>query len=306
MDHGALYVPSRRNKLMVGSLIRKYLHIVGSGLGLIGVAFVATRLMEYRDQLPLSTLSVLAWFWVACLATGYGLCGAILALAWRQILIFHGVRVTGLWSLRTYGTSQLAKYIPGNIFHLASRQAIGVAAGMPAWPFAKSIGWELAVISATALLFTPLAVPLQFPGLGPLAAATMFVSILILALWLLRIFLSSHIASATAWYATFLLLTGLIFSALLALTSGRHANMLLDPAMLVCVCGAYVLAWLAGLVTPGAPAGVGVREAVLYWLLHGVTGHADLIAAIILGRAVTVGGDLFFFVGATFARSSHS
>ena len=34
-----------------------------------------------------------------------------------------------------------------------------------------------------------------------------------------------------------------------------------------CFTGAYVIAWLAGLVTPGAPAGVGVRELVMYALL---------------------------------------
>jgi hypothetical protein len=33
------------------------------------------------------------------------------------------------------------------------------------------------------------------------------------------------------------------------------------------VMGSYVIAWLAGFVTPGAPAGIGVREAVLVILL---------------------------------------
>jgi hypothetical protein len=32
--------------------------------------------------------------------------------------------------------------------------------------------------------------------------------------------------------------------------------------------------------------------------MHGVVGQADLITAIVLGRMVTVAGDLMFFVGA--------
>lgn len=60
--------------------------------------------------------------------------------------------------------------------------------------------------------------------------------------------------------------------------------------------GVYVLAWLAGLVTPGAPAGVGVRELVLLFLLKGIVAEADLLLAVVLGRVVTVVGDFGFFV----------
>jgi hypothetical protein len=123
---------------MISTRTRRLLHLTGSGLGIIGIVFVITRLVAYRDQLPLLDLPAMSWIELACLTAAYGICGSILALAWRQLLGWHGVRVARAWSVRAYGTSQLAKYIPGNIFHLAGRQAMGVAAGMPAWPFAKS------------------------------------------------------------------------------------------------------------------------------------------------------------------------
>lgn len=53
------------------------------------------------------------------------------------------------------------------------------------------------------------------------------------------------------------------------------------------------------MVTPGAPAGVGVRELVLLLLLKGLAADTDLIMAVLLGRLVTVIGDLLFFM-ATF------
>ena len=62
------------------------------------------------------------------------------------------------------------------------------------------------------------------------------------------------------------------------------------------VCGAYVIAWLAGLVTPGAPAGIGVREIVMYALLHTLISQSDLLTAIVLARIVTVAGDLLFYL----------
>ena len=64
--------------------------------------------------------------------------------------------------------------------------------------------------------------------------------------------------------------------------------------------GGYILAWLVGLLTPGAPAGVGVREAVLLFMLRGCLPESDLLLAIILARVVTVFGDLIFFFSAFF------
>ena len=68
------------------------------------------------------------------------------------------------------------------------------------------------------------------------------------------------------------------------------------------LCGAYVIAWLAGLVTPGAPAGIGVREAVLLFLLGNVLPHADLLLAVLIGRMVTVFGDTIYFAISSFIK----
>jgi len=66
--------------------------------------------------------------------------------------------------------------------------------------------------------------------------------------------------------------------------------------------GAYVLAWLAGFVTPGAPAGLGIRELVLLFLLQGLVGGPDLLLVILLGRVITVSGDLVFFILASLMK----
>ncbi|WP_322081996.1 hypothetical protein [Burkholderia sp. BCC1972] len=284
-----------------GKRERRWVHLAGSALGALGTLFVGAKLLEYSRQLSLDAFSVATWSAVASLSAGYGACGLLLALAWRQLLAHHGVARSRTWAIRTYGVSQLAKYTPGNIFHLAGRQAISIAAGIPAWPVAKSIGWELAVIASTAVPFALLAAPLRWPAIGVEPAVTAFAVVLAIAVWGIGTRWSPRVAQAVSLHATFLLVAGLIFSLLLAITS-QHAK--IDThggAFWLPVCGAYVIAWFAGLVTPGAPAGVGVREAVLYGLMHGVVGQADLITAIVFGRMVTVAGDLLFFIGATLA-----
>ncbi|MDB4543032.1 hypothetical protein N9241_02195, partial [bacterium] len=50
-----------------------------------------------------------------------------------------------------------------------------------------------------------------------------------------------------------------------------------------------------GLITPGAPAGVGVRELVLITCLGGMAADEDVLSAVILSRLVTVLGDVLFF-----------
>ncbi len=73
----------------------------------------------------------------------------------------------------------------------------------------------------------------------------------------------------------------------------------LSTDIVIGLVGAFVISWLVGLITPGAPAGVGVRELVLLFLLKGVVAEVDLLLAVALGRVITVIGDFLFFLGTT-------
>jgi hypothetical protein len=61
------------------------------------------------------------------------------------------------------------------------------------------------------------------------------------------------------------------------------------------VSGALALAWLAGFATPGAPAGVGVREAILILALTGSLGDEASTLVALAFRLVTTGGDVLLF-----------
>lgn len=113
-------------------------------------------------------------------------------------------------------------------------------------------------------------------------------------------YLSPFVMRAALWYVAFLLLSGLLFYATLQLllpgTSMLHS--------LPRICSAYVIAWLAGAITPGAPAGIGIREVVMFALLQPVVGESDLLVAIVLNRAITAGGDtLFYFFALALGRT---
>src|SRR5690606_30699473 len=100
---------------------------------------------------------------IALLAVLYGAANTMLARAWWWQLKIFNIPADWRWALKTYGLSQLAKYVPGNIFHLAGRQALGMAIGLAGRPLAKSAVWELGSIAVAAACFGILAMPLMLP-----------------------------------------------------------------------------------------------------------------------------------------------
>lgn len=281
------------------SSLRTWLHIMGGGLGLLGVVFVLIRLNTYSEQIDITRFDATAWSLIGVLALIYGAVNVFLGLAWWHLLNFLGVKVERKWALKAYGMSQLAKYVPGNIFHLAGRQAIGMAVGLPAWVLAKSALWELGLIALSCAFLGLLAVPLVWSELSGWLSLWVFLLMLLVLPIVLRRLLSFQVCAALFWQITFLAVSGVVFIATLAVVVPSVVEV---PVFFV-VFGAYVIALLAGLVTPGAPAGVGVRELVLLCLLGGRIPEVDLLLAVVLGRLVTVGGDLFYFMVATFLKS---
>lgn len=282
--------------LSVKSALRRKLHWIGSGLALIGVVFVAMRLHTYWLDLDFSRVTLPIWLSIAVFAMLYGLANLILASAWWHLLKHLGAPVIRPLSVKIYGISQLAKYLPGNIFHLAGRQALGMAAGISAGTLAKSTLWELGLIAITGALFGWLILPLLFPAYSEMASILLLLGSAWLVANILQRMAGHQTALAFIWQLLFLMITGGIFVALLGVIAGSEV---VPIQLWLPIGGAYIVAWLAGLVTPGAPAGVGVREVILLLLLKSVIHETDLLMAILLGRLVTVAGDLLFFVSAS-------
>jgi hypothetical protein len=271
---------------------RHTLNILGSALGIAGIVFVGIKLNIYADQLDFSRFHSNDWVIIALCTLIYASANMLLGLAWYAILKFLGVGNVGrVWATKVYGLSQLAKYVPGNIFHLAGRQAYGMAAGIAAMPLAKSSALELGLIATSGGMFAVLLAPFVFPSVTPVVSAFLFIIATVVLSLLLRYFVSYSLAWALLWQTVFLVISGCIFVWILTVVSHDQLESLSLPFL----CGAYVIAWLVGLVTPGAPAGIGIREAVLLFLLGNTLPHADLLLAVLLGRIVTVLGDIIYF-----------
>ncbi|AMP03322.1 hypothetical protein [Collimonas pratensis] len=279
----------------MSSISQRVLNWVGSGIAIIGIVFVAFRLHNYWGGIDLSQIAAEAWAFILGLAVLYGAANLLLALAWWHLLIHFDVQATRLWAIKIYGVSQLAKYVPGNVFHLAGRQAMGMAAGGPGKILAKTSLWELGLIAVAGLFYGWLVLPLIFPDFPSLISFFLLCGTVWGGAYLLSRIIGSPVAASFLWQIFFLAVSGGIFAALL-----RVIRDSLDYHIQtwLLIGGAYIVAWLAGLVTPGAPAGVGVRELILLLLLNGLVADGDLLRAVLLGRLITIAGDFLFFVAA--------
>jgi len=218
------------------------------------------------------------------------------------------------WHQAVYGRTQIAKYLPGNLFHLAGRQLLGRRLGHAQATLALASLAEAASLSAIAAV---LALPLVWRGLDLLWNGALVLTALAAAagsLWLvrtaqgqaLRARLRStspgrrmaaiglrwpQVLRAALLHASFFVASGTLLW-LLALAASDGAALALDP---LTATGALALAWLAGFITPGSSAGIGVREAVLIMTLTGALGSEASTLLALAFRLVTTGGDVVLF-----------
>ena len=304
MTAGAARPPARR-------FLIRLAHAAGYLLVALSIVYLADRWVQSgvwhlaRDRGP----SLMAA--IAAGAVGYGLASFLMSVAWVRIVRWCGQPDAG-WraGLTVYGRSQIAKYLPGNVFHFVGRHVGGRRQGFDHVPMVWSALTEAAglvsVAAALALVGSALWLPVG-PGLSVAALALVAVLAALSPIVLSRAFawigrrmgipirdrgirdIVTGLLPAFLLYALFFALSAAILWGLSAVLTPPRLSVL---AMLVPVLAA---AWLAGYVTPGAAAGLGIREAVLVAALSGPLGAADAALLAISYRGVTLLGDGVFF-----------
>jgi len=278
---------------MTKSNLRKVLNIAGSVIALLSVLFVAHRIMAYWAQVPDDTFTLKLLSLILILAAIYGAANIILASAWRILMVGLEQSISFRIATRIYGLTQLAKYVPGNIFQFAGRQFLAMSHGFSGKAIAKSTFLELLLLVLTGAAFVLWMLPLLYPAFNIIYGFSLFIIIALLIALGLKWQERSSLIKVIARYFLFLVISGTVF---LCVLYSIVDNWIATPALVLPLIGAYVIAWLAGLITPGSPAGVGVREFLLILLLKPFFAEIDIVLAVILSRITTVVGDCFFYL----------
>ena len=234
-----------------------------------------------------------------------------LALAWAAAINSLGRPKVDLKSaLAVYGRSWLAKYLPGNVFHFAGRQILGRSLGLSHGRLAAGLVLEAGGQTSLAGLLVLWGMAAH--GLGSAGLSLPLLAVLVLAaplawLGLNRLALHPKVAPKLDLEPGVSLGFGSgmwpvpLFYAIYYLTTGGTAWLLLGvlggqapAASLGYVVSLFSLSWILGYITPGAPAGMGVREAVLVYGLAPLCGQEAALNAALHLRLMTLGGDLLF------------
>ncbi|NMH64855.1 lysylphosphatidylglycerol synthase transmembrane domain-containing protein [Shewanella salipaludis] len=263
----------------------------------------------YADTLP----SVLAGLF--CYLNAF----LISAIAWHLLLRAVGAspRLPGV--LTALLLSQFAKYLPGNVGQHISRAVLAHKMGLTNASIAVTMVLEILLVilaaGGTGLLALWLNNSLLLSSLpqvaapGKIALLCLLPLALLAGLWLAKSFglkrLTARFGITSVslprppcllacylLYSVNFLIMGLILYLLMAAFGGGPAT---DFWLLT---GVFSLAWIAGFITPGAPAGIGLREAVLVATLDPLYGSAMALSLAIALRLITTSGDgLGFLIG---------
>ena len=273
------------------------------------VFFLAKALKDHWQEVAVIRIEAAGW---ATLAIALGV--TLLAHTWSGWVwtwILHELNqpVTSPHFVQVYLKTNLAKYLPGNVWHYYGRISAAITAGVSPGAAALSVLLEPLLMAAAALVMVLLGIQpaaansgVNIQGLSIICLATVLIALHPQFLNVVIRFVSRIKLKATGSSAVkaspiqvkhyplrpllgelgFIGLRGSGF--LLTLLAFKPVELSQIPLLL----GAFSLAWLLGLIIPGAPGGLGVFEATALALLKQQFSPGLVIGAIALYRLVSI------------------
>jgi len=295
------------------------------GTVLVGIAlfFVFHRLWANREWILKWQPTPQIFLILSFCTVAYAVASYALPIAWFRLLIWYGQPDADLRNcLSLYARTQIAKYIPGNVFHFAGRHVMGRQLGWDHAPLAAASLFEilgmLVASSAIALLgLTFLGVRekhISSLGIAAIFTLTLLFPVLLNKLasrfkLIEKLYLPGKksadifigLLPVYLLYLAFFLALGGLFLVVVHGIAGLSDFGQAGPIITV-----FAVAWITGFITPGAPAGFGIREMVIVGSLSTFIGEPESIFIAFLFRIVTVCGDFLFFLSSfLFGRHLH-
>src|SRR6056297_2358068 len=243
---------------------------------------------------------------------GYAGCGVFLALIWWLALRAAGFRSASFSRASSaFLSSQLGKYLPGNVGHFAARHVLSRRHGASHRALVGATLLEaLLLVAAAGALAVMVFQPIISGGLGPMMEAAWLAPVVVAFV----LGLGLALARRKGWLDSELGLPRLVVE--LGTAFGMAlAFFLASSGCFVLMSGSLGLgawlplvpwiaaAWLLGFVVPGAPGGLGIREFVLVLGLTPLIGEAQAALDALLFRLVTISGDaLMSAIGSAWLR----
>lgn len=281
------------------SRVKPYLRWLILGATLL---FVGSALHQNWQEMQSLRLGQSGWGWL-----GLGLGVTLLAhiwtgWVWNWILRELGQSTAGPQAIRIYLTTNIAKYLPGNVWHLYGRVMAAKQIGVSASAATLSVLLEPLLMAAAALIIALTNAQKHWP-------LQLFCLVLVLTAIhpkalnpLLKVARrlkgqapdQSNDPLQVRRYPLLPLLGEIGFVGLrgLGFLLTVWALAPVQPGQIPALFSAFSLAWVMGLVIPGAPGGIGVFEATALTLLSPELPVSLILGSVVLYRAISLLAEL--------------
>lgn len=295
-----------------------WVHRLGHAVVLAALAYLVYTFWTHRSSVGAADLLMPSASALAVCALCFTAAQLLMAVAWHRLLRLYPARPSFRTAYRIYARTQIAKYLPGNVFQFAGRHTALDELGLGHAQVGGTSLFEIISLTLTAstLALLGLALGQVSPGPWRVAQLAAACTVMLLAPIVLnelaarvRPLHTLHLPGPRVWSVLPRLLPTVAIHALFFLTSAgvfvlfaawTHPDV--EPPLLP-LWAAYLTAWVLGFVVPGAPGGAGIREAVLTAVLGSSYGSAGALALAVGFRMVTLLSDLLFFLTSYWARA---
>jgi len=301
--------------LFTSKTMRKLVQTAGLVIGLLAIFFLVRSLVANFDRVPeiIWDSKSLAIVFLAVVAVI--LQTVMAAFAWKVLLVPSG-RIALQLAFAIFGKAQIARYVPGNIFHIVGQYSLSRQRGLAADATSLSMSALLASSAAAALAMSLIGVIFDHEVIASAASSfvtgrTIAVVLIVFALlaltaliglvrsakirtWLTKrkaYFNPGRLLFAISVFIVIFVMQGVIIQLLINVLWSLDIHVSLFQ-----LTWGFALAWLLGFLTPGAPGGLGIREAVFVFMFAPVMGDSLAIGLAFMLRVITALGDLGSFI----------
>lgn len=286
--------------------MKNALSLIGKAFGLFGLIFVVYKLFnEYSLNSFLTSLNSVKSIMVFLFILNY-LSMLLGIFSWHLMLNHYAKKsLVFIFSYYHFAKTEIAKYIPGNVFHFVGRQII-----------AEQIGIKQSEMAKISLLNSLLLLIGTVLSASMLAFLSLDLNVMILFLLVVMILIALGIVLKIYPSFSFSLKFKMIFILILSVTlqglmvglivfNQLNENMTLN--VIYQIMGIYIVSWLVGFATPGASGGMGIREAafiIIAEYLNVVLEIEIVIFAILLVRVINILTDMIVYFSTMFIAKS--
>lgn len=295
--------------------LKKYYKVIGSAITVLALIFVVKKVVTMDVDWSMfadgKTLAVI----IGCTLIQAGIV-IFMTLPWlRYVRILSGIRIPVKSALPVYTRSNLMKYVPGNVFQYVGRNQL--AADLQISHVDVACATLLDIASS---VLTPLVLILFLMGKDMFRLFQQYsrnfllvlgigIVVLVLLFFLLhwkfreplRRYFEKYRRLLNRKLIPRLLVVLLLYVAQYLVSTamyGTAAGLLFEvPAsQMGLFLGTYLFSWIIGFLTPGAPGGIGIREAVMVLMCGSFLSTDTIMLYAVTMRIVSTLGDVVAFL----------